>query len=813
MGVLDFFFLSLVGLSFYFLFAARTGESIPPPWNLVSSWFFVCLILATTVLLIKIWRGKSPSSLLLFYIILLILIPACGLLILMHHPYDMKNAGDLERDWMITNFGRFVVNPTHPEAATSPFHKTFLETGQYMGDTFLINLLQISPLEFALFFVPILSTLMVVFASFDLMHSLAPEQKALAPLCSLSFLATQHNIFLFTPPGKNETFALGLLMVSAMLWVRLLQGQRIRRVSFTAPILLSITIFLVHEYVGLFALFLATSALSVYLLKPFQGSLRRLLSWLGLIIGLIFIWIYVYPNLVPFANYLTGGSAGGLGDIQYFSMSKFIGTVVPPLRFKEGLGVLQSIFYGFVNNSVYVTYALIILGVVAAFRYRLKNNFLAISVPSIALAFGYFGVVGNFHVFPETYRFFYYFNFLAFPLMGVGLYWLASHTVELKVWIHTKSKRKERGISFKPLQLAICGLLLASLFTSSIWAGYPRPDTMGPYGYPSWALWYPSDYDFAALNFIKAREGDAPYKDFFIVGDHPTSAAGILALGNQVVSTDEGYQSIFTFFIGRFGYDEFFNLAAYDPVRYLVEGTEYTNRLTNRTYLVFTYRLLDRLESVVNIYSEYLGKPIFSVEDKVYVFSYNREQIAALLGEGTEEGLMLFDDEQVKDGFWLTESSGTGNLDITINDNYDVKKRGNSSLEIVSTEGKHSYVALSHTWEDPVDFSEGKYLAFFVYGHYSGLKFHITFWSTYRDDYFSYEVEDNFEGWRLLLISLKDFEVGGTPSWSAIKGMLVQFWDDKWSSGNELYLDQISVVKKLSLQQLYHESVIILPQK
>lgn len=165
----------------------------------------------------------------------------------------------------------------------------------------------------------------------------------------------------------------------------------------------------------------------------------------------------------------------------------------------------------------------------------------------------------------------------------------------------------------------------------------------------------------------------------------------------------------------------------------------------------------------------------------------------------------------MKDGFWQTESSGTGNLGITFGDNYDVKKRGSSSLEVIITEGKYGYVALRHTWEDPVDFSEGKYLVLFVYGHNSGRKFSITFWTTSREDYFTYEVKDNFEGWRLLFVSLKDFKVGGTPLWSVIKGMLVKFWDGNWSSRKELYLDQISVVKKPSLQQLYEASVIILP--
>ena len=811
LGSLDLLFLSMVGLSFYFLFAARTGESIPPIWSIVSGRFFVCVLLATVFLLLKIWHGKSPSGLLLFYIILLILIPACGFLIVTKHPYDMKNAFGLESDWKVTEFGRFVTNPAHPEEATSLIGKSILEKGQSTGDVFLIKLFQLPPLKFALFFIPILFTFVTVLASFGLMRSIAPNQKGLALLCSLSFLATQHNIFLFTPPGKNESFALGILLVNVMLWVKFLLEQRFSWASFLAPVLLTAAILLIHQFVGLFALFLALSVLTFFWLKPLEGGLSHLLLWIGLSLCSMLIWVYGYPYLLFLSTYLTGTQVGGIVSINQLTLARFIGTIAPPLWSKEGLGVFQGIFYGFTNNSVYVTYTLIILGAIAAFIYRLNKNWLAITLSLIVLAFGYFAAVGNFHEFRETYRFFYYFNFLAFPLMGVGLYWIASYVVELKAWIYTKLKEKERFLSLKPLQLAISGLLLASLFTSSVWAGYPRPDSMGPYHYPSWVLWYPSDYDFAALDFIKAREGEEPYKDFFIVGDHPTSAAGMLTLKSQVISTDEGYVSIYTFFIGRFGWEEFFNLAAYEPIRYLVEGTDYTNRLAERTYLVFTYRLgIERLKSVVNVYSGYLGKPVYSIEGKIYVFSYDRQQIADLFSKEVEEQLILFDDEQVKDGFWIIERSGTGNLSVTIGDSYDTKKRGNSSLEVTTTQGTHGYIALIHIWKNPINLGDGEYLLLFAYGHNSGRKFNISFRSATPKDYFLYTITDNFEGWKLLAIPLEGFVPSGNASWSLVTQVLIQFFGGNWLPGKQLYLDQISIVKQLPLQLCYQEALMIL---
>lgn len=806
-GVLDFLFVILVGLCFYLLFAARTGESIPPPWNLVSVWFFVCLVLSTTVLLAKMWSGKSPSSLMLLYAILLILIAAFGLLIITHNPYDMKNARDLESTWEINGLGRFVVNAVHPEAANSIMHKSIMEKGENIGDTFLIKFIQGSPLDFALYFVPILFTFIVVFVSFDLMQAIAPKMKTLALLCGVSFLVTQHDVFLFTPPGKNETLALGFLMISILLWVKFFNSEKSRRSLFTGQIFLVVAICIIHQYVGIFALFIAASALSLHIFKRVRMRLRRILFFTLVNLGFISVWVYSYPFVMSFAAYLTGSTSSGI-DLHQLSLSKFIQTVAPAFWSRTTGGFWQDLFSTFVNNSVYITYIFILIGVIAAFSLKLNKDWLAITFSSIALAFLYFSVVGNFHIFSETYRFFYYFSFLAFPLMAVGLYWLSSNFIESKAWIHVMSQIKKPFISLKPVQLAICCVLLASLFVSSVWAGYPRPDSMGPYHYPNNVLWYPSDYDFSALNFIKAREGDAPYKDFFIVGDHPTSAAGMLTLKYQVVSTNQGYISIFTFFVGRFGFDQFFNLAAYQPIKYLIEGTNYTNALTTHTYLVFTYRLGSQLQPVVNTYSEYLGNPIFSIDNKVYVFCYNKTQISSLLTNSNQKSLTLFDDEQAKDGFWKIENSGLGNLSISIDNSYEVKESGNSSLKIMTAEGQYDYVGLRYPLAEQENFSKYEYLILWAYGSNSGRAFYVTFRSGNPENYFTFQEVDNFEGWKPLIIPLSAFAKGDNASWLDVTEMVIQFFGSSWSSGPTLYLDQTSLVQQPSLELLYYNNYL-----
>jgi len=812
LGILDLFFLALVGLSFYFPFTARTGESIPPPLSLLPGWFFICLISAIAILLMKVWHGKSPSGLLLFYAFLVILIPAIGFLVLMHQPYaTVKAAMGLEADRMVAEFGRFVSDSAHPEAARSIIGRAILTVGQHIGDVFLIKLLQAPPQRFALWFVPILFTLMAVFAPFDLLTTLAPERKKLALLGSLSFLATQHNVFLFTPPGKDETFALGLLMVSLVIWLRFAMSERFRFVPFIVLVVLLGAISLIHQFVGLFALYLSAMALSLFLLKPFKRNLSRLCLWIGVNFGFLFGLTYGLPYLHSLVSYLTGVSIQSATVIGRFNLSQFVDTIAPSLWSKEGLGLVQAIFYTFLNNSVYVTYALIMIGIIGAVRYRLDKDWLAMTLSGTVLAFLYFGIVGNFFVqASEAYRFFYYLSFLVFPLIGIGLYWLTSRFVESRIWLYTRSEKKETFVSLQPLQLGMYGLLLAVLFTSSIWAGYPREDSMGPYRQKQNYLWYPSDHDVAALHFIKALENENG--DFFIVGDAATTAAGIVNMGYQVISTDKGYIPIFSFFGSYWGSETLFNLAASEPIKYLVEGTDSVHRLAGKAYIVLSYRLgRDRLRSLFQVYSGYLGKPVYSVEDKLYVFVHDREQVAALLAGASEEQLVLFDDESVEDKFWELQLIGTGNLDFAISDDAEVKTQGRRSLKVAISPGKYERASLRHALAKPVDLSEEKYLLLYVYGTDSGQSLNIVFRGERPLlDFFQYRVRDNFRGWKLLIIPLASFQVGGgSPSWQVINEMLIQF-RGTWSSG-EIYFDRISLAKELSLKLLYEEPVINLP--
>ena len=80
----------------------------------------------------------------------------------------------------------------------------------------------------------------------------------------------------------------------------------------------------------------------------------------------------------------------------------------------------------------------------------------------------------------------------------------------------------------KMVMLMLTCLLIGVLCTSSIIGGYPRKDSEGPY--KSRTLNYASEYDIAALEFIKNKFENKTDKPF-IVGDVYTNAPAVVTLG------------------------------------------------------------------------------------------------------------------------------------------------------------------------------------------------------------------------------------------------------------------------------------------
>jgi len=711
---------------------------------------------------------------------------------------------NLELDRMLATYGKFVPGPQDPEVIGSFIGKAILQVGGHVGNVAIAKLFQVDPRSIGLLFVPVIFVMMVAMATFDLMNSLVPEKKRLALLCSASFLVSQHNVFLFTPPGKPETLALGMLLVNIMLWLRYLQSKGSKLPALAASIIMLAVITVIHQYVGLFALFLGALALMFSILRPFDSGLARIKIGLALIGSLLFIWIGGFVPLHLYVSSLKGHPVGGgIIDLSVFSFSESIKTIAPPLWWTEGLSVLEQLIFTFINNSAYFTYALIAVGVFAAFKYKLNKCWLAMTLGVIPLSLAYMVLAVNFVALAPPYRFFYYMNFLAFPLIGVGLYWLFDHITRLRIWIRFGFK-KTRKLSLMPLQLITAVLILSFIFTSSVYAGYPRKDSMGPYR--GWGPSFPSDYDTLALDFVKDREKGR--RDFFIVGDAFTCAEGTLILGYRTIPVPYKviYQvPIFSFYFSSlWGTDDLWSLVINQPFKYLVEGVNFTNSIANRTYIILTYRLGEqRLSQLLDVYSQYLGRTIYAVEGKVYVFGYDRKVFDTF----DSKMLVLFDDDQVKNEVWQLQLIGGGNLDFTIEDSITTKTKGNNSLQVMIKEGTYERATLIYIWSEPVNLDNVNYLLFYFYGSGSDGELNLVFRSQGPNDYFYYKVRDSFMGWRLLVVPLKSFTVsGGLSSWSIVTEMLIQFRGG-WPLGR-WYIDQIAVAKSIPLQLLAEATIL-----
>jgi len=609
-GPEDFLIITSLIICFYLLSRVRTGESIVI-LDTIPTEFYISYFSACMFTLMKAFRGKSRSAIFAIYLFLLLFVPSSIYLIVLQYPYATNMmALNLEHARWLDVFGRFVSDPEQPEAFASLMGRVVTLTGWPVGMVAIARFFQLDTQIVGLLFTPIIFPFTVILATFDLMRIIVPKNRKLAIFCSASFLASQHNIFLFTPPGKPETLALGMLLVNILFWVK--YTHRCTSWNYlVASIVMLLSILLIHPYVGLFAIFIAATSLSLFHMRPFSGSKMRLGIGLVSLMVLLLAAVSVFLPLHSLLHTLSGGLQVAETKFWNLDASKSLEALLPALWTKSDLKSFDYFIYHFINNSSYSTYALIVLGLVAAFKYKLSKHWLMLSCMSILLAISYRVLTANF-LSVERYRFFYYLSFLSFPLIGVGLYWLFTR-VGRSLILDFKSGM--RRVSLRAIQISALLLVSSLIFTSSIYAGLPREDSMGPY---SWkGLAFPSDYDVSALEFIKRIEGGGGH--YYVVGDAFTTSAGAMVLGYWTIPTPDGYVPNLSFWSKR----ELWLWAVFDQSKYLTEGIEYTNRLANRTYLILTYRIAYHdLNALFERYSLCFGDPIYVIQDKVYVFTY-----------------------------------------------------------------------------------------------------------------------------------------------------------------------------------------------
>ncbi|MDH5689825.1 MAG: hypothetical protein OEY81_00130 [Candidatus Bathyarchaeota archaeon] len=683
--IFDVFYLFLVFLCFFSLTIVRTGESLRSPWDIVPPQFFVSFFLAVSSLLIIILFKTRKPKILLVYVVLLIFIPTSIYLLVLKHPAEFGVWSHVAWERHFAEFGRFVSNPSQIEHASSPIHKQIEYIGHYSLVVIFSRLLQVDPIWINLFLTPFLYSIYVPASVYSLFTFMKPQAKKLALVASVALVFSQHNIFLVVPPDNPETLAFAFLFLAILFWIKYIRSRKMGPKDFLVPTFLTIATCLIHVFVGVSALIVMV--LSIYLskIKPL-GSQHKYHIRSGKGAAGFFVLAALASTSLLFvyslASLIRGNVFGYSGYLSIdFDIAGWIELVFHPLWYDATIPLNLQLFYCYLNNFSYVLYIFILLGIFGSLKKKLDLEWVFITLSLLVFYIVSMIIHRYFFIFPKIweydyYRFFYPLNFVSFPLVGVGIY-------QLKEWVQGASRKIRISIGkfhlslSKHLSSVFLVLILSGCITASLYGGFPR-ETGEVLVYKGKMLKYVSDYDFEAVRSIKEVAND---HDFFIFGDIYTGCAVLSEFGFKTIDTENGSLPIFS----SIHYPTFWELwgdLITDPSFFPLERvTELTG--VKEVYVVLTYRLeQDRLEWLSDIYPLYLGKPIFEVARKIYVFKW---QSVNHLIEGKSFGSA--DDDQASSDFWPTGRYGKGNIDVSLSDDYIAK----AEVELFTKDRDHKW--------------------------------------------------------------------------------------------------------------------------
>ncbi len=164
-------------------------------------------------------------------------------------------------------------------------------------------------------------------------------------------------------------------------------------------------------------------------------------------------------------------------------------------------------------------------------------------------------------------------------------------------------------------------------------------------------------------------------------------------------------------------------------------------------------------------------------------------------------------DENVS--FWERSISGRGNYDLSLSKDTTEKIKRLSSLKMAITAGSRDVVGISHEYASPQDWSEKELLCLYIYGANTGLQVRISVAAPDSDNWFRFNLTDNFSGWKLVGIPLGVFEsVSGSPSWSEVKRIQIHFLSVNQTFTSYLDRTVLDVIDNPYLYEVNHAQMI-----
>jgi hypothetical protein len=277
-------------------------------------------------------------------------------------------------------------------------------------------------------------------------------------------------------------------------------------------------------------------------------------------------------------------------------------------------------FYFYLNNFTYIHYLLIIVGIYGWIRYKLDKKSLIVIISLILLNYINLIIHYDILVLPgvsvagDTYRFKYQMHFISFILMGIGIYAIFDFIRGL-----FKGKKVIR------ITTNLLGIfLISSLVLTSVYGGFPRLNSEGPY--IGGKLRYVSDNDFRAIQFIKDIESNKNV-DYYILADGFTCTAAFYEIGYRTLKASSGNKFRFCSLRPHVGEPEslWLNATINPSIKPLKRVKEITG--ANTVYIILSKRLGEkRVLNIVDAYKNILGDPIYEESESIYVFKYISKQ-------------------------------------------------------------------------------------------------------------------------------------------------------------------------------------------
>jgi hypothetical protein len=773
----------LIVSSYILLYQSRTGESLRSPWDVIPVSFFILFFLINFILiyLIRYKQTRCTTGTLLIFLVLISFLVSAIYLIVLKYPYPERGvATTVAEERKFIEFGKFIWWSGDVEKiSASFFHKDLVYITGYTIISIFSKFLAVDP-YFTNFFIPIMFSICLPILTYLLVIRIKPRAKKMALFASLGFLFSQHNIFILVPPTNWEILAIIFLQFSIYFWLDFIKKDEKILIPFFISLMFTIMTVLCHAYVGLYSLIVALVSIYLRYFSPFgkfpveiKTSHKKMImtfhrrtfikspkKFLGFASLLLLILLSIIP-VYTVGNLLVFSPSEQVGINLEFDVGKASETIFPNIWDDTTLPIFQRSLNFLMNNFTYILYVLILFGLFLSLLFHTEYTIII----GVLILFSFSSMIIQVSLFPnigwvrEYYRFFYYMNFISFTIVGFALN---------KLFTITHRVNKFLGFIFV--------LLLASSLTTSIFAGFPRRDTMGPYGdNPK----YISDYDFEAINFIKSEEKlDYPIS-FFIFGDSYTCSAAILEIGTpKLIKGITRFTPYSSWLLPDVWYDLLKN-PSLKPFEDVMNKTGASN-----IYLVLSYRIaMDSTDDFNRILSSYrilLGKPIFEITGMIYVFKYQ---------EYTQSNkvTVIVDDNQTD--FWSINRIGVGLKDLQISNQNDSVNFGSDCLSLSIITGNYSYFHLFHRYSAPQNWSGNELLVFSMYGINSDNSFNIVLRSPTTDDYFTYNIVDDFIGWSNLVVPLEGFAKYGEPSLQEVREILLIFGPD-WSLGSKIYLDR-----------------------